>query len=115
MINAQVSMLPYALLHQNLSKSTLLQHLNIYGFLDMGTAYIGRGIGDTKNPFNVEEIEGPNYKLEVFAKRNPWIAGTGFGVRTEILRVPIRYEVAWGLKEGKILTPVQYVCTTWNF
>jgi hypothetical protein len=114
-INAQISMLPYALLHQNLSKSTLLQHLNIYGFFDMGTAYIGRGIGDTKNPFNLEEIEGPNYKLKVFAKRNPWIAGTGFGISTEILRVPIRYEVAWGLKEGKVLTPIQYVCTTWNF
>jgi hypothetical protein len=114
-LNAQISMLPYALLHQNLSKSDLLQHMKFYGFFDIGSAYIGKGIGDAKNPFNVEEIIRPNYRLDVFAKRNPWIAGTGFGISTEILRMPIRYEVAWGIKEGKISALIQYVCVSWNF
>ncbi len=113
--NVKLSVRPYALLHKNLSKSDMLQRMEIYGFFDAGTAYIGRSPSATQNPFNLEQINSPNYRLEVFAKRNPWIAGTGFGVSSEVLKMPIRYEVAWGLKEGKILSPIQHVCMTWNF
>jgi hypothetical protein len=93
----------------------LLQQLQLYGFWDVGTAFIGNGLGAAENPFNLVQLNTSNYRVNVFAQRNPWIVGTGFGVRSVVLKMPIRYEVAWGLKEGKILAPIQHVCMTWNF
>ena len=113
--NVELAISPYGFLHKNLSKSILLQQLQFYGFLDAGTAFIGSGLGSPENPFNLVQFATSNYRADVFAQRNPWIVGTGFGVRSTILKMPIRYEVAWGLKEGKILAPIQHVCMTWIF
>ena len=113
--NLELTLSPYAAMHQNLSKSVLLQQLQLYGFWDVGTAFIGNGLGAAENPFNLVQLNTSNYRVDVFAQRNPWIVGTGFGVRSVVLKMPIRYEVAWGLKEGKILAPIQHVCMTWNF
>ena len=93
----------------------MLQQLQFYGFLDAGTAFIGSGLGSPENPFNLIQFATSNYRADVFAQSNPWIVGTGFGVRSTILKMPIRYEVAWGLKEGKILAQIQHVCMTWIF
>jgi len=103
------------LIYNDLIKSEILKRLELFTFLDAGTAYVGRSPSDEENPFNRVSISTPNLQMDVYAKRNPWVLGTGFGVSTQVLRMPIRYEVAWGLKEGKILTPIQHVCMTWNF
>jgi hypothetical protein len=114
-LNMSVSVSPYAKFHQNLIKSNILQSLKIYGFFDLGSAYIGSSPKAPENPFNLATFSTPNYRLNVFADRNPWIAGSGFGVSSYVLRMPIRYEVGWGLKEGKFLSPIQHVCMSWNF
>lgn len=114
-LNLNIGITPFKLIYNDLIKSEILKRLELYTFLDAGTAYVGWSPSDEENPFNRVTISTPNLQIDVYAKRNPWVLGTGFGVSTQVLRMPIRYEVAWGLKEGKILTPIQHVCMTWNF
>lgn len=114
-INLELRVKPYTVFTKKNVKSELLQTLLIYSFYDIGTAFIGDGISDRKNPFNTEQFTTPNYTISVTAKRNPWIAGAGIGISANVLRVPIRYEMAWGFKDGKIGVPIKQVCMTWNF
>jgi hypothetical protein len=102
-------------LKRELTQSEFLKQANFYGFLDVGTAYIGQSPKTSQNPFNIAQIQAPNYRMDVFAERSPWIVGSGLGIGSVILKMPIRYEVAWGLMERKFLKPTQQVCMTWNF
>lgn len=114
-VNTELIFNPYAFITKHLTKSAFYRSLRFYGLLDIGTAFIGGNPAEMNNPFNIETINTSSYTIEISAKRNPWIAGSGFGISSQILRMPIRYEMAWGLKEGRLLTPIQHVCMTWNF
>ena len=114
-LNAEFHFIPQSLFGWKVSKSSLGESLRLYMFLDLGTSFIGASPGNPNNPFNTVIITTPNSVIRVTAKRNPWIAGSGLGASFLLLKMPIRYEMAWGLKEGKILVPIQHVCMTWNF
>jgi len=114
-MNLQLGISPFKLIYKDIIKSEVLKRFETYTFLDVGTAYVGRSPSNDSNPFNRQSYNTPNLLMDVYAKRNPWVAGAGLGARTILLKMPIRYEVAWGLKEGKILTPIHHVCMTWNF
>ena len=113
--NAEFHFIPQSLYNWKVSKSSLSESLKLYIFLDLGTCFIGASPANSNNPFNTVIITSPNSVIRVTAKRNPWIAGSGLGVSFLVFKMPIRYEMAWGLKEGKILVPIQHVCMTWNF
>ena len=113
--NAEFQFMPQSLFGWKVSKSSLGESLRLYMFLDLGTSFIGASPENPNNPFNTVIITTPNSVIRVTAKRNPWIAGSGLGASFLLLKMPIRYEMAWGLKEGKILVPIQHVCMTWNF
>jgi hypothetical protein len=87
----------------------------LYGFLDIGTAFIGNSPANPMNPFNTVVVTTPNYWMSITSKRNPYLVGTGLGVSANVLRTPIRYELAFGLKEGKLMSPIQQVCMSWFF
>ncbi len=114
-LNAEFHFIPQSLLGWKVSKSSLSESLRIYTFIDLGTSFIGASPSNPNNPYNTVTIKTPNSLIRVTAQRNPWIAGSGLGASFVILKMPIRYEMAWGLKEGKILAPIQHVCMTWNF
>jgi hypothetical protein len=113
--NAEFHFIPQSLFNWKVSKSSLSESLKLYMFFDLGTSFIGASPANSNNPFNTLLISSPNSVIRVTAKRNPWIAGSGLGASFLVLKMPIRYEMAWGLKEGKILVPIQHVCMTWNF
>lgn len=113
--NAEFHFIPQSVYGWKVSKSSLSESLGLYVFVDLGTSFIGGSPANSNNPYNTLTIIAPNSVIQVTAKRNPWIAGSGLGASFVVLKMPIRYEMAWGLKEGKILAPIQHVCMTWNF
>ncbi|MSP57267.1 MAG: hypothetical protein EXR17_00210 [Flavobacteriaceae bacterium] len=106
---------PYQLLKQTILKQEFSQSLNMYTFLDVGTAFLNASPADPDNPFNTQIINMPDYSISVTAKRNPYIVGIGMGLSATILKTPLRYEFAWGIKEGKMQSLVQHLCMSWNF
>lgn len=113
--NTEFHFIPQSIYGWKVSKSSLSESFEIYVFMDLGTSFIGASPANPNNPFNTVTHIGPNSVIRVTAKRNPWIAGSGFGTSFTVLKMPIRYEMAWGMKEGKIFEPIQHVCMTWNF
>ena len=106
---------PFKQFGQKIIKQHFYESLTLYGFLDIGTAFIGNSPGNPMNPFNTVVVTTPNYWMSITSKRNPYLVGTGLGVSANVLRTPIRYELAFGLKEGKWMPPIQQVCMSWFF
>ena len=106
---------PFKQFGQKIIKQHFYESLTLYGFLDIGTAFIGNSPANPMNPFNTVVVTTPNYWMSITSKRNPYLVGTGLGVSTNVLRTPIRYELAFGLKEGKLMPPIQQVCMSWFF
>ncbi len=106
---------PFKQFGQKIIKQHFYESLTLYGFLDIGTAFIGNSPANPMNPFNTVVVTTPNYWMSITSKRNPYLVGTGLGVSANVLRTPIRYELAFGLKEGKLLPPIQQVCMSWFF
>ncbi len=106
---------PFKQFGQKIIKQHFYESLTLSGFLDIGTAFIGNSPANPMNPFNTVVVTTPNYWMSITSKRNPYLVGTGLGVSANVLRTPIRYELAFGLKEGKLLPPIQQVCMSWFF
>lgn len=106
---------PFKQFGQKIIKQHFYESLTLYGFLDIGTAFVGNSPANPMNPFNSVAITTPNYWMSITSKRNPYLVGTGLGVSANVLRTPIRYELAFGLKEGKLMPPIQQVCMSWFF
>lgn len=106
---------PFKQFGQKIIKQHFYESLTLYGFLDIGTAFIGNSPANPMNPFNTVVVTTPNYWMSITSKRNPYLVGTGLGVSANVLRTPIRYELAFGLKEGKLMSPIQQVCMSWFF
>ena len=106
---------PYQLLKKTILKQEFSQSVNMFTFLDVGTAFLNASPADPNNPFNTQIIHRPDYSISVTAKRNPYLVGIGMGLSATILKTPLRYEFAWGIKEGQMQCPVQHLCMSWNF
>lgn len=111
----EILLQPFKQLRQKIIKQHFYESLTLYGFLDIGTAFIGNSPANPMNPFNTIVVNTPNYWMSITSKRNPYLVGTGLGVSANLLRTPIRYELAFGLKEGKLMPPIQQVCMSWFF
>lgn len=114
-IQNEIQWQPVKQFGKKIIKQNFYESLSFYGFLDIGTAFIGNSPANPANPFNTVLITTPNYLMSVTSKRNPYLIGTGLGVSTNVLRTPIRYELAFGLKEGILMPPIQQVCMSWFF
>lgn len=114
-VQNEIQFHPFKHFKQSIIKQHFYESITVYGFLDFGTAFIGNSPSNPTNPFNTIAVNTPNYLLTVTAKRNPYLIGTGLGISANVLRTPIRYEMALGFKEGKMMSPIQQVCMSWFF
>ena len=73
-----------------------LKTFTIYSFLDVGSAWNGFNPYTSSNPFNTRTFDFPNYTVSVTSPRNPWLVGTGIGVRASVLGYLLKLEHAWG-------------------
>lgn len=87
--------------------SNFLRNMQIVGFYDIGTAWMG-----SKGPFNRQNslntiITGQNspFLIEVTNFKNPFLSGFGGGIRTSILGVFIRADYAYGFEDGTVTSP----------
>jgi hypothetical protein len=114
-VQNEIQFNPIKYFKHSVIKQNFYESMMLYGFFDFGTAFIGKSPSNTMNPFNTIAINSPNYILTVTAKRNPYLFGTGLGISANVLRTPIRYELAFGFREGKMMSPIQQVCMSWFF
>jgi len=100
----------------NLSiSSEFLQQLQIIGFGDIGTAWVGLSPYSDENPLNSEDFEQGPISVNVQYVREPIVRSSGFGLRSKLFGYFIRGDVAWGFEDGYWNDPVYYISMTLDF
>ena len=96
-------------------KSEFLSSLQIIGFMDIGSAWIGL------NPYSEEntviETDYSKKPFHVTVKRmiEPMVGGAGGGIRAKIFGYFVRLDYAWGYLEGKVRDPKLYLSFNLDF
>jgi len=95
------------ILPQMALSSNFLRNMQVVGFYDIGTAWMG-----SKGPFNRQNslntiVTGQNspFLIEVTNFKNPFLSGFGGGLRTTILGIFIRADYAYGFEDGAVTSP----------
>ncbi len=95
--------------------STFFKNFQFIGFGDVGTAWIGPSPFSEENPLNKQVIGQPPVVVRVDYLRNPIVQGYGFGARSTVLGYFLRFDVAWGLEDGKFNPPMYYLSLSLDF
>lgn len=95
--------------------SEFLKHFTLTAFADAGCAFTGNSPADAENPYNTIYVNTPNYTMSITSRRNPWLVGLGYGVRSRVLGYFIKYDRARGWQEGRWSLPIQYISLGLDF
>lgn len=98
--------------------SNFIRNLQIIGFYDVGTAWMGRkGPFSRQNSLNTEVIGGGTnpFRATVTNFKNPFLMGYGVGARTTILGYSVKFDYAWGLEDKTISKPRIYLSLGQDF
>lgn len=96
-------------------KSNFLNSLQIVGFGDIGSAWVGRSPWSGENAWDNEIIETGSVKVVLDSNREPIVAGFGAGLRAQLMGYFIRADWAWGIENNYILPRVFYLSFSLDF
>jgi hypothetical protein len=83
------------------SRSEFINNLMLAGFLDIGSAWYGLSPFDKGNPNNVQVIYNGPMVITVYNHKQPFVLGTGCGLRTSFFDYYIKFDQAIGIDNGK--------------
>lgn len=95
--------------------NAFFENLQAIGFFDIGTAWSGLSPWDKKNGYDRDFVYRGNVEIEIDAQRDPFVAGYGFGVRSQLLGYFIRLDWAWGIENMQVLPRVFYFSLALDF
>lgn len=87
-------------------RSDFLNHLQVAGFGDVGAAWTDSDPYSSDNTFNRIVLSRNPLTITLDSKREPIIAGYGFGLRSRLLGYFVRADWAWGIDDGVTLPRV---------
>ncbi|PSR57292.1 hypothetical protein AHMF7605_13105 [Adhaeribacter arboris] len=102
--------------------SGFFRNLQFTGFTDIGSAYTGVSPFNRKNSYNTQVLGGNQgefntnpFQATVVNYRNPFLFGYGAGVRTTLLGVYGKADIAWGKENFKDTGPIIYLTLGYDF
>ncbi len=95
--------------------NAFLQNFQVVGFFDIGTAWSGKHPWSGENAYDNDIIEQPPIEVEIYAQREPIVAGYGFGVRSQLFGYFVRLDWAWGIENMQVLPRVFYLSLSLDF
>ncbi len=96
-------------------RSDFLNNFQIVAFGDVGTAWTGTSPWSSDNQLFTRYIYRKPLFIKVESVKDPLVEGFGFGLRSRLLGYFLRGDVAWGVEDGRILTPVFYFSLSLDF
>ncbi len=114
-VNAELRFAVFKSIVKKPLSNEFLKNFTITAFADAGTAFTGNTPKDPSNPFNTIYLNYPNYSISVTSGRSPWLLGSGLGIRSRILGYFIKYDYAWGYREGRWQRAVGYLSLGLDF
>jgi hypothetical protein len=99
LINSELRFPVFQYFSKSPISSNFLRSFQMIAFGDVGTAWSGLSPFD---PFTYYVDSGP-YNISVEVQKEPVVAGFGFGLRASLLGYFVRFDVGWGVEDGKIV------------
>ena len=111
--NSELRMPIFRYLMNRPLKSDFFNNFQVVGFADVGTAWTGKSPYDDNNSLYTQVVGGPPLPVTVVVqtKREPIVAGYGWGIRARVLGYFMRLDWAHGWEDGKIGPQIFY----WSF
>jgi hypothetical protein len=105
--NSELRMPLFSTFSRTPLKSQLLEHFQLVGFFDAGTAWEGFTPFRNDNPLFKETISnsGGSAVVRLQVQKQPIVFSYGFGLRTTLLGYYIRTDIGWGYDTGTINRP----------
>jgi len=113
--NAELRWQLMKMIYKRPVSSEFIKHFTLTAFLDAGCAFTGKSPADIANPYNTNYVTTPNYSMSITSRRNPWLMGAGYGIRSRVLGYFIKYDRAWGWQESQWNKPIQYISLGLDF
>lgn len=80
--------------------SRFVRDFQIVGFFDIGTAWLGKsGPFSRQNSLNTTMSDHGPFKIEVTNFKDPFLSGTGLGVRTSIFGIFVKADYGFGIED----------------
>ncbi|SDL68226.1 WD40-like Beta Propeller Repeat [Catalinimonas alkaloidigena] len=98
--------------------SAFFRNLQLVAFTDVGSAWTGGSPFNRNNSLNTQRLPLPpenSFEITVINYRNPFLTGYGAGVRTVLLGYFVKFDVAWGMQDYKVLDPKLYLTLGYDF
>lgn len=99
-------------------KSDFISNFQTILFTDIGTAWSGRSPYSADNTFNekiITENLPPGSYILLKNHQNPLIGGFGWGLRTRLWGYFVRFDHAWGVEDGIVQRPINYLSIGLDF
>ncbi len=113
--NTEIRLPLHMYVYKSYAYNTFLRELQIIGFWDFGTAFTGESPISAGNPYNTVYLSTTNYDISVTSKRNPYLNGIGFGLKSKIMGYDIRFDYAIGHQFSTWGKPISYFTLSNNF
>jgi hypothetical protein len=84
-------------------------------FGDVGTAWTGPTPYSAENSLFTRYIESGPLLISVETQKEPIVGGFGLGARIHLLGYFIRGDVAWGVEDYEVKSPVFYLSLSLDF
>lgn len=98
--------------------SSFLRALQVIGFYDIGSAWNGATPFSENNSLNTNEVgntDGLPFEATVVNYLNPFISSFGFGARSMIYGYYVKADLAWGVKNYVVKSPMLHVTLGYDF
>ncbi|MEI6123242.1 MAG: hypothetical protein WCQ95_06385 [Bacteroidota bacterium] len=96
-------------------KNNFITNLQLIGFGDIGTAWVGWNPYSDENTLVKEVVQQGPIKVTLIKKRDPLVGGFGFGLRSKLFGYFIRADYAWGVENAVIQKGVFYISLGLDF
>ncbi|WP_157600546.1 hypothetical protein [Rufibacter sp. DG15C] len=113
--NSELRLPVFQYLFEGPINSGFFRNLQLTGFFDAGTAYNSGNPFSEDNSVNTQPVPRPPFEVIVRNFRNPFMFGYGGGVRTTLLGVYGRFDIAWGEKDYVREGPKLYFSMGYDF
>jgi hypothetical protein len=114
-INSEIRFPVFRYFNNGPITSSFLEHFQVIGFADVGTAWTGPNPYSPENSFNTTTIERNPFTIRLDNQKEPILWSTGFGLRSMLLGYFVRADWAWGVENGAVLPRVFHFSLSLDF
>jgi len=86
--------------------SAFLRNLQLITFVDAGSAWNGSNPFGTDNSISTQKINEPPFSAVVTNYRSPFLVSYGGGIRSLLIGYYMKLDVAWGVRDNLVQSPM---------